>query len=226
MDKLINKLFPPKCLFCQAVGSIFCENCLSGCQLVRYQKCIVCDKPAENGITHFACRKSFTATQFISIFEYSEKVRECIKMSKYNSRQFLALKILTKEALNLSYEWSESFPEFTCVPIPLAKNRYRERGFNQAYIIAKILSSGWKIPVKEGCLLRIRGTKAQHLINREERFKNILGSFKCDPSCIKGGKFLLIDDISTTGATFREASKVLYESGALEVKCFALSKKL
>lgn len=226
MDNILNKIFPPKCLFCGSVGSVFCENCLSGCRLVKYQKCIACDKPSPNGLTHNYCKRSYRPTQSISIYEYSGKIRECIKKSKYNSRQFFALKILAREALGLSYEWAESFKDFVCVPIPLSKSRYLERGFNQAFIIAKILAKGWKIPVNDSVLLRIRGTKAQHLINREERFKNISGSFKAPQELVAGKKFLLIDDICTTGATLREASKALYQAGAKEVKCFTLSKKL
>ena len=96
MDNIFNKIFPPKCLFCSSVGSVFCENCLSGCRLVKYQKCLVCDKPSVEGKTHSTCLKQGVPTQLLSIYEYYGKVRECIKKSKYHSRQFMALKILCR----------------------------------------------------------------------------------------------------------------------------------
>ena len=226
MDNIFNKIFPPKCLFCSSIGSVFCENCLSGCRLVKYQKCLVCDKPSLEGKTHKECSKSEIPTQLLSIYEYYGKVRECIKKSKYNSRQFMALKVLSREALGLLSEWPGSFNGFVCVPIPLSKERYLNRGFNQALLIALVLSKGLKLAVEESILIRVRGTKAQHAINREERFRNILDCFEVPENSAKGKKILLVDDICTTGATFLEAAKTLYKAGALEVKCFALSKKL
>jgi len=226
MDNIFNKLFPPRCLFCGSVGSVFCENCLSGCRLVKYQKCLVCDKPSLDGKTHQTCLRLGIPTQLISIYEYYGKVRDCIKKSKYYSRQFMALKILSREALGLSYEWSGSFDGFICVPIPLSKEKYLNRGFNQALLIAHTLAKGHKLTVDESILIRDRGTKAQHAINREERFKNVSGCFSATEGNVGGKKILLVDDICTTGATFLEAAKTLYKVGAVEVKCFALSKKL
>jgi ComF family protein len=226
MDNIFNKIFPPKCLFCSIVGSFFCENCLSGCRLVKYQKCIVCNQPSIDGKTHQNCLEPGIPSQLICIYEYYGKVRECIKKSKYYSRQFLALKILSKEALGLSYEWMESFEGFTCVPIPLSKEKYLSRGFNQALLIALTLSKGLKLELDDSLLTRIKGTKAQHAINRRERFKNVFGCFEALETNLKGKKILLVDDICTTGATLLEASKTLYKAGAEEVKCFTLSKKL
>jgi ComF family protein len=226
MDNIFNKVFPPKCLFCGSVGSVFCENCLSGCRLVKYQKCLVCDKPSLEAKTHLACFSLGVPTQLISIYEYYGKVRECIKKSKYYSRQFMALKMLSKEALGLSYEWLGSFDGFVCVPIPLSKEKYLNRGFNQALLIALTLAKGLKLTIDESILIRIRGTKAQHAINKKERFKNVFGCFSASGERVGGKKILLVDDICTTGATFLEASKTLYKAGAAEVKCFALSKKL
>ncbi len=226
MDNIFNKVFPPKCLFCRSVESVFCENCLSGCRLVKYQKCLVCDKPSSEGKTHPACLGLCVPTQLISIYEYYGKVRDCIKKSKYYSRQFMELKILSREALGLSYEWSGNFDGFVCVPIPLSKEKYLSRGFNQALLIAHTLAKGHKLTVDESILIRVKRTKAQHAINREERFKNVSGCFSVPEEKAKEKKVLLVDDICTTGSTFLEAAKTLYKAGAEEVKCFALSKKL
>ena len=74
-------------------------------------------------------------------------------------------------------------------------------------------------------LTRIKDKHAQHDLSRPDRFKNIEGSFASSER-VKGKKIILVDDICTTGATFLEASKVLFEHGAADVKCFALSKKV
>ena len=52
MEKLINAVFPPRCVFCGALGDVFCENCMSNCTLLKEQRCLVCDRPSKNGETH------------------------------------------------------------------------------------------------------------------------------------------------------------------------------
>ena len=128
--------------------------------------------------------------------------------------------------MGLSYEWSGSFQEVVCVPIPLSKEKYSNRGFNQALLIALTLAKGYKLTIDESLLTRIKGTKAQHAINREERFRNVSGCFGAPEERVEGKRILLVDDICTTGSTFLEAAKTLYRAGAREVRCFALSKKL
>ncbi len=228
MDNIINKIFPPKCIFCSSIGSLICENCLSDCDLIKYQRCILCGKESTDGYTHPHCLRSKDnlPIQIISTYEYSGKVRECIRKSKYYSRQFMVLKILAREALEISYELLKDLKDFICVPIPISINRYKTRGFNQTLVIASIVGRTLKMNVKEYILKRIKDTKAQHSINKEERVKNVAGSFQTKKEYVLGKKILLIDDISTTGSTFIEASRTLYNVGAKEVRCFSLSKKI
>ena len=126
------------------------------------------------------------------------------------------------------YEWGLSFEGFTVVPIPVSKQKERLRGFNQADIISKIFAKRFNIPVDTSILTRIKDKHAQHSLSRTERFENIKNSFEVGKQGdgVLGKKFVLVDDICTTGATFLESSRVLFDAGALDVKCFALSKKL
>jgi len=250
MEKLINAIFPPKCVFCGSIGDVFCENCMSNCTLLKEQRCLVCDRPSKNGETHFyhymseqpqineetrlkdqeKCPKPHSPipSQFISPFIYENKVRECIRKSKYSSRLFSCLKRLSFEGVNIVYEWGFSFENFVVVPIPVSKQRERLRGFNQADIISKIFAKRFNIPVDTSILTRIKDKHAQHSLSRTERFENIKNSFEVGKQGygVLGKKFVLVDDICTTGATFLESSRVLFDAGALDVKCFALSKKL
>jgi len=226
MENLINKIFPSKCLFCGSIGELFCENCMSNCEILKTQRCVSCDQLCIKGFTHARCLKVGIPSQLTCVYEYKELVRECIRKSKYYSKQFMALVDLVKEAVDITFEWNLGFEGFTCVPIPLAPHKEIQRGFNQAELIARVLSRKFKIPMQNSILTRIKDTKAQHEMNRRQRFANMMGSFSTTPSLVKGKKVLLVDDISTTGATFIESSKVLYEAGAKEVRCFALSKKL
>ena len=275
MEKIINAVFPPRCVFCGAVGDVFCENCMSTCSILQEQRCLLCDKPSENGKTHLyhffthygTCvgsnkvklaqptrikdrlqlrdeeslvdvkkdidSNSFTQlfvekgypSQLISPFIYADKVRDCIRKSKYSSRLFASLKRLSFEGVNIVYEWGYSFDDFVVVPIPVSKQKEKLRGFNQADIISKIFAKRFNLIMDFSILARVKDKHAQHDLSRADRFKNIKGSFVSNEKA-KGKKIILVDDICTTGATFLEASKVLFENGAVDVKCFSLSKRL
>lgn len=253
MEKLINAIFPPKCVFCGAVGDVFCENCISTCSLLQDQRCLICDKPSNNGETHsfhfyngissvyskndlsnslgrlkdkVSCYvKKPYPSQLISPFIYEKNVRECIRKSKYSSRLFMCLKRLSFEGVNIVYEWGYSFKDFVVVSIPVSRQKEKLRGFNQADVISKVFARRFDIPIENSILTRVKDKHAQHDLSRFERFINIKGSFLSNEKT-KGKKIVLVDDICTTGATFLEASKVLFENGASDVKCFSLSKKL
>lgn len=253
MEKLINTIFPPKCVFCGAVGDVFCENCISNCSILSEQRCLICDRVSENGVTHQYhyysglsstyrlgeetgnpnklmdkindCVKKPYPSQLISPFIYEKNVRECIRKSKYSSRLFSCLKRLSFEGVNIMYEMGYSFEGFIAVPIPVSRQKQKMRGFNQADIISKVFARRFGLPVDNSILTRIKDKHAQHDLSRQERFENIKNSFVVARR-IDGKKIVLVDDICTTGATFLEASKVLFNAGALDVKCFSLSKKL
>lgn len=259
MEKIINAIFPPKCVFCGAVGDVFCDNCISTCNILKEQRCLVCDRPSSDGITHkyhfsravssnnpknilrdnSRALKGFNIdmkansvlgdrkypSQLVSPFIYEKNVRDCIRKSKYSSRLFSSLKRLSFEGVSIVFEWGYSFDGFIVVPIPVSKQREKLRGFNQADIISKIFAVRFGLSVDNSILTRTKDKNAQHSLSRQDRFKNIKGSFVSGEK-VRGKKVVLIDDICTTGATFLEASKVLFENGALDVKCFSLSKKL
>jgi len=105
------------------------------------------------------------------------------------------------------------------VPVPLHAARLRERGFNQATLLARRIGKEWGKEVDPFLLKKVRATPAQATLSREERRKNIKGAFLvADEARIAGKKILLVDDVATTGATLNEAAKILKKSGATGVE--------
>ena len=109
------------------------------------------------------------------------------------------------------------------VPIPLSAKRAKERGYNQAGLIAKGASQVCGIPCSDKVLVRVKETMRQtEITDNAVRSSNVQGAFRTDPEfCLDGLKVMLIDDVATTGNTLHEAAVALYEGGAAQVVCCA-----
>lgn len=229
MDILLNILFPQKCLICHKGISIICSKCLLKINVSSIGYCVVCDRLSFQGLTHAKCLNSFTPLQCFSLYEYLGDVKTCVKSAKFKSKQFSVIAILVRHALNTSIELKTHISKNTLLlPIPLSNKKLSTRHFNQAEVISNVLSKYTGVATHPKILLRSIDTLPQYNKGRQARFLNIAGAFKIDPKykpLLKTSKILLVDDICTTGATLIEASRVLYEAGALEVRCFTLSKR-
>ena len=112
------------------------------------------------------------------------------------------------------------------IPIPLSKQRLTERGYNQVDLIAHPLARlmGWRY--LRGALHRSRHTQAQVGLSGAVRRKNVLGAFMAQPRLVSGKTVLLVDDITTTGATIGSASASLIQAGATRVYALTVAKAL
>lgn len=110
---------------------------------------------------------------------------------------------------------SENVAIDAIIPVPLNKQKFRERGYNQAEIIAQEISSILNIPTESNLIQRIKYTQTQTKLNAEQRKENVENAFVVVlPEKIKNKNFLIIDDVITTGATIQEIAKILKNSGA------------
>jgi len=111
------------------------------------------------------------------------------------------------------------------IPVPLHPKRKKQRGFNQAQIIARELARLKGIECVDRRLVKIKNVPPQTFLRVEEREKNISGAFRVvHREKIKGKVVLLVDDVYTTGATIRECSSVLRDAGAKEVRALTLAQ--
>ena len=121
-----------------------------------------------------------------------------------------------------------NFQKPIIVPIPISKNRLKERGYNQCSIIARELEridGDSNFTLCEDALKKTKDSPSQTSVkNRKKRLQNIKGCFSVsNHEKIKGSNIILIDDVITTGATMNEASRILIEAGADQVICFAIA---
>lgn len=103
------------------------------------------------------------------------------------------------------------------VPVPLAAEKERARGYNQAERLARAIGAAWAIPVRSDVLRRARATPSQTALTRGERLANVHRAFVCAdfaPAQISGRHLILVDDVFTTGATLNACAAALFEAGA------------
>ena len=103
------------------------------------------------------------------------------------------------------------------VPVPLASDRLRERGFNQSELLASALGARWQIPTWNGVLSRVRRTPSQTRLTSADRIRNVAGAFRASASAraiLRGAHVVLVDDVVTTASTLNACAAALYDGGA------------
>ncbi len=222
---LVDLIFPKKCLGCGKTGGYFCSFCLNRVSLEPERICPVCRKPSLGGLTHPRCRSSQSIDGLTSTFAYQGVVKKAIIKLKYKFVSDLAQDLVE---LFLSFcgedkvfsNWCRQ-KEVILIPIPLHPSRKRWRGFNQAELLGKMIASNLGIEFLPDILKRVKKTKLQVKLNKEERKKNLQGAFELNKNykslIIDHPSFIIFDDVWTSGETLKEAAKVLKRNGAKKV---------
>jgi len=224
---LADILFPPLCHGCKrfiphAEPLHLCTDCLDASLPVQAPYCPICGAPfrTEGGIVHpcgpcITHGRPFAAARAASLF--GGPVEEMIHRFKYGRKVHLCRPLGLMAAVRLADFTAEHAPDLL-MPVPLHRKRLRERGFNQALLIARILAREWDLPLAMAGLVRARWTIPQVRLSAAERAQNVRGAFAvADPGAVARKRILLVDDVFTTGSTVDECARVLRRAGASEV---------
>ena len=235
---LLDLVYPPRCLACGAwmEEGALCETCIQRFAPLLPPFCDRCGARAE------ASRPFCTdceAGQFPPyawsqvLGQYGGALRHAIHRFKYEGKTALAQPLGTMLARSLDRPPSplltsasgETLTFDVVVPVPLHPSRYRQRGFNQAERLARIVAEqrGWMLDTKG--LLRTRRTQTQATLAKAQRGENIRGAFACHrPSYFEDKSVLLIDDVMTTSSTLSECARTVQSAGAKRVCVVALAR--
>ena len=208
MNFLSEFLFPKKCVICGRSGKMICDQCFSDLRIVE-GKCPMCSGRSLQGWTHNRCRKKQGMEGLSAMWSYRDpRVKKIIKGIKYRRYKDLIKEIMERVDGNIEADF--------IVPIPLYWQRLNDRGFNQAEEIARYLDKQKLVDI---LVIKKKTKPLADMRTKEERSEEIKGVFelKKEAKRIVGKKILLVDDVYTSGATMREAAKVLKRNGAREV---------
>jgi ComF family protein len=224
VDGAASLLFPDRCGACEALcRGPFCDPC-SETLLPVPPGCPLCGEPGDEALLPLLkprrcvrCRKDpppFALAR--ASFLHGGALSEAIHRLKYEGREELA------RPLGALFAGCEAPRTDVVTPIPLHPARLRERGYDQAALLAREAGRRYALPVRR-LLERMRPTRQQVGLDRCRREQNVRAAFRAMPAA-RGLRVCLVDDVLTTGATAAEAARALLLAGAIRVEVRTLAR--
>lgn len=216
INKGIDLLFPPRCAVCAKTGSRFCASCYQQSTFMQsIPHCTNCgDLLMKAGICT-RCHSSQPAFEALcSLLLFEGTAQKVIHRLKYKNDLLLG-ETMADQMLGKILEKNWDIDD-VC-PIPLSKQRQRERGYNQAALLAVPLAAQLGLPCRRKWLYRKRHTPTQIGLDRSQRALNVEEAFSAVAMQVEGRTILLVDDVITTGATMQAAAFALKAAGAAAV---------
>ena len=224
--KFIDIIFPPSCAGCGKLGERYCQACFANTNIINPEICQTCGEPLRQNKISICerCKSSeifFTAVRSWALFE--DPLKKAIHNLKYQRNIGLGEVLAEPLAKYLiGTDWNIDL----ITAVPLDHDRKQERGYNQSVFLARPLGWFTNTPFDEKTIARVRKTRPQVGLSREERKENMDGAFDCKSNLVNGKSILIIDDVITTGSTLNACSKALIESGAEHVFGLTLARSV
>lgn len=233
---VIGLFFPRRCPICDHVMPLgdgaACSSCQALLEYVQEPRCKKCGKPLQVQEDEFCndCYGKETSFRYgFALWVYNRAVQESVARFKYHGRREYA-EYYAQELYGHYGAWIQTIGAQALIPVPIHRNRYRRRGYNQAELIARRLGELTGVPMRDELLLRCRDTLPQKELTGKERQKNLRNAFRMNnlegelnqlPKCA-----IIIDDIYTTGGTLESCSKVMKEAGVQNIYflCLCIGK--
>lgn len=230
---LLDWIYPRSCVRCggllpPAADGYCCADCRRRYFLVEGAVCAACGIPLGTeaaGVDGCCpqCRADLPELAPVrSLLRYRGTGARLVQALKYEGGLYLRAEI--ERLLRDHAEWRAYFLGKVVVPVPLHPAKLGRRGYNQAEVIAQALvRAGFGVGV-EPVLRRTRMTPSQTQLHREERLQNVRGAFHCPRSLDRRIRWVLVDDVLTTGATLEASAEALRAAGAEGISAFTLAR--
>lgn len=224
---VLDLMFPPRCPLCDHViefrkGDI-CGECVKRVKPISGSVCMKCGKPLEEEKEYcFDCKtKKHLYVQGISAFEYRD-IAASIYRFKYGERQEYAAffgRCMARKLEKKIKQWKAE----ALVPVPVHPSRKRERGYNQAELLAKEIAVRTGVPMRCDIVARSKKTMPQKSLDGVQRQNNLKKAFKILKNDVKLNTIVIIDDIYTTGSTVDAMAAILRTAGVKNIYYAALA---
>lgn len=196
-DAALDLLLAPRCAGCGTAGSWLCLACRELCEPVRH-----------SGVT--------------AAGTYGGALREAIHRFKYGGERALANELGALVAACVAADLATGTALDVVVPAVLHTDRARSRGYDQAWLLARVVSQRTELPLRVP-LRRIRRAVPQVTLDRAARAENLRGAYVAEAGALRGARVALVDDVATTGATLAAASGAMRAAGARAVRAYVVA---
>ena len=235
LARLVELLvFPSFCRLCRAPledpgERVVCGACLSKLAAYEGPFCPRCGRIRQDGGEDHLCarclREPPAFTRHRSCGAYGGTLKEIILLFKYRKYAPLSRPLARFADAAVGPDQGLWAGADLLVPVPLHPSRRRDRGFNQARLLARDLARLRGLRVLDGCLVKTRNAPPQAGLRAADRERNVVRAYAVRrPDRLRGRTIVLVDDVTTTGATVRECARVLMDSGAREVRAVTLAQ--
>ena len=238
-DALVSVVFPGACRLCERLLTRarripICEECLDSFTPLCGQLCEICGQPTSTpsfeetdeagdwpqvpgGICRSCELRTYAFDCARSYAFYEGSLVRAVVMLKFEPILPLAT-WFAEQLTEVAKREGRLRGADVVVPVPLHRRRARERGYNQAHLVAKPLAQLLGLPCRPGLLVRTRERPNKHILSLRERWESVRGAFATAPGAqVDNMRVLLVDDVLTTGATLDACAKVLRKAGAKSV---------
>jgi ComF family protein len=223
ITRLYSNLLPIPCLLCGSHNNnhSLCPDCIDNFPKLGHC-CTRCATPLSLTSTCGHCLNHPPEQNLsTSLFAYQNPIDRLIADFKYHDKLYL-----TELFADLMFEQLKNKPlPQLLIPIPLHRRRLRQRGYNQALELAKILSRKLNIPIGKNILIRSRDTAPQASLPYDQRKHNMRRAFKLNDAVLPN-HIVLIDDVLTTGHTVNAAAKLFRQEGVTTIELWTIARTI
>ena len=215
IENILNLIYPETCGVCGRI-----------CQESLCKKCEIKLKEFElkNKRIKIIRNNDIFVDEIYSIYRYDGLIRALILKYKFNNKSYL-YKTFSKIILNNKKICGFLKKYDIIIPVPIHKKRKSKRGYNQTELVACKLASKLNLKLERSVLIKVKNTRRQSELSREDRKINVLNAFKVSNiNVTKEKNILILDDIYTTGSTVNECAKILKNSGAKKIGVLTIAK--
>lgn len=224
ISTLLDAVYPRSCPGCGVAmaetGLDVCWDCRARISVIAMPLCACCGEAVNGRVDHaFVCHGCTSSPPFYrrsrAAIHYNALGKRLITQFKYSQALWLERLLVELLVSCVETHYADTTYDVIC-PVPLHPLKRRERGFNQASLLAKAMAGRLDLPVSTSrSLIRTRMTPSQTRLTARQRLTNVMGAFEAAPAGRWAGrKVLLVDDVMTTGATVSACAKVLRDAGA------------
>jgi ComF family protein len=220
LERLISTVAPHLCLGCRAEGDIVCKWCLPEVVEPLPSRCYRCKKISNGWLVCESCRKASRLSHVWVCTEYGSIAKKLVQKFKFERARAAARPMAELMA--------ETLPFFDrnilVVHVPTSTRRQRQRGYDQAELLAREIAQQINKPHKAA--LARHGHSRQVGASRSERLEQLNEAFRVkNQKLVQNAHILLVDDITTTGATLETAAQVLRQNGARQIDAVVFAQK-